>query len=306
MQGSRAICVRDEKELASKLGLRLVPGTNNAEPIRQSSPATSRSVCPSLGQSTLGQLVQKGQGQWAKIEATEKHMTALRWDFAETLEKIKALCGDDKRAWTNAYKQIGIDRRRVSELLGYRKIFKTRDEAAKTSIDTANRMIRKARTGTSKSRNDYTTPAHALDILLPYLPTGKVIWEAAWGTGQLAGHLSKAGYHVVGNRDMNFLRQTPNKWDIIVTNPPYSQKDEFLQRAYVLGRPFALLLPLTALEGKARHQMYRRHGISVIIPDKYINYESEHLRHDHCPFSTAWFCWMLKLPAQLNFVEATW
>ena len=105
---------------------------------------------------------------------------------------------------------------------------------------------------------------------------------------------------------MNGLHQCPSDWDILVTNPPYDQKDAFLERAYALGKPFAMLLRLTALEGKARHQMYREHGISVIIPDKYINFGSDHLRHDHCPFSTAWFCWKLKLPAQLNFVEATW
>ena len=48
---------------------------------------------------------------------------------------------------------------------------------------------------------------------------------------------------------MDFLRQTPNKWDIIVTDPPYSQKDEFLQRAYALGKPFAIA---AAVDGSRR------------------------------------------------------
>ena len=77
-QGSKATHLRDEKELASKLGLRLVPGTNTAVLIGQSLPATSPSICPSLGQMTLGQLIQKGHGQWAQIEAAEKHVTAGR------------------------------------------------------------------------------------------------------------------------------------------------------------------------------------------------------------------------------------
>ena len=158
---------------------------------------------------------------------------------------------------------------------------------------------------TSK-KNDYSTPAHALDILVEHLPKNKVVWEGAWGKGRLAGHLKKAGYQVVGGPNLNFFRQMPCKWDILVTNPPFDRKDEFLERAYALGKPFAMLLPLTGLEGKARHALYRKHGIEVIIPDKYINFESDDCRDDHCPFSTAWFCWRLRLPAQLNFVRATW
>lgn len=158
----------------------------------------------------------------------------------------------------------------------------------------------------SLRRNDYNTPAYALDILLPYLPKKKVIWEAAWGAGRLARHLRNAGYQVVGDAKLDCRHQTPAGWDMIVTNPPFDIKDKLLERAYAFGKPFAILLPLTALEGKARHRLYRAHGISVIIPDKYIDFESDRLRDDHCPFSTAWFCWKLKLPAQLNFVKATW
>jgi len=34
---------------------------------------------------------------------------------------------------------------------------------------------------------------------------------------------------------------------VIVTNPPYSKKAQFLRRANELGMPFAFLLPVTAL-----------------------------------------------------------
>jgi len=45
-------------------------------------------------------------------------------------------------------------------------------------------------------------------------------------------------------------------YDCIITNPPYSIKDRFLTRCYELKKPFALLMPLTALEGKYRQQLY--------------------------------------------------
>ena len=39
---------------------------------------------------------------------------------------------------------------------------------------------------------------------------------------------------------------------MIITNPPYSLKDEFIKKCYEWKKPFCLLLPITALEGKVR------------------------------------------------------
>jgi hypothetical protein len=157
-------------------------------------------------------------------------------------------------------------------------------------------------------RDDYYTPAYAVEILLPYLPKGSVIWESAWATGELARHLAKAGLKVVGSQQMDMLRDQPNEWDILVTNPPYSRKTAALQRAYQLGKPFALLLPVEALAGKSRIALYREHGIQLLIPDKRVNFHNAGIDAERsaATFPTAWYCWGLNLPKELNFVKATW
>jgi hypothetical protein len=149
--------------------------------------------------------------------------------------------------------------------------------------------------------DEYYTPDYGFELLRPYLPRDVTIWEGAWGTGQLAEHIEAAGYRVVGDPTWDFLKTRPDDWDLLCTNPPYSRKDEFLERAYALGKPFALLLPVQALGGGARNALFRRHGIELLIPSKRITF-----RGDACCFATAWFCWRLKLPAQLTFVEAWW
>lgn len=154
--------------------------------------------------------------------------------------------------------------------------------------------------------DDYYTPAYALGPLLPYLPKDKVIWESAWGTGELAKHLRAAGYQVVGRTGMDFLKEEPDQyWDILVSNPPYSFADEFLERAYSLGKPFAFLLPVYALGGGARVLLYLQHDIEILVPSKRVNY----YRNDNLPngasFHSAWFCWHL-LPKQLMPVKADW
>ena len=100
-------------------------------------------------------------------------------------------------------------------------------------------------------------------------------------------------------------RSSRSGGNIAVTNPPYSRKNEFLERAYSLGKPFAFLMPVEALGGR-RVLLYRRHGIELLVPSKRVNFDGE---DGELPlgagFPTAWFCHGL-LPRQLLFVEADW
>jgi hypothetical protein len=167
-----------------------------------------------------------------------------------------------------------------------------------------NKKLKIQMTGRS---DEFGTPKEAIDILLPYLKKDWVIWECAWGKGSLANHLEKEGFEVIGEPFKDFLNKdlglNKEGFNCIVTNPPYSKKEEFLQRCFEIGKPFALLMPLTALEGKKRGELYRKYGISLIIPNKRFNFETPSGKGSGAWFQTAWFCWKLNLPNQLNFIE---
>ncbi len=151
------------------------------------------------------------------------------------------------------------------------------------------------------------TPEYAISPLVPYLKKEWVIWDCAFGSGKLAEHFKKKGFNVVGRGDSDFFNEFFN-CDIVITNPPYSLKDKFLEKAFRIGKPFAFLLPLTTLEGIKRSKMFRDKNIQLIIPNKRINFENpirtkERGNKSSCWFATAWFCYGLNLPNQLNFVE---
>jgi len=164
----------------------------------------------------------------------------------------------------------------------------------------------------SNGRSDnFQTPKEALNILLPYLDKNWQIWECAWGQGNLYRFLKEEGFNVLGTdkngeygHRLDFLIDTMSfPFDCIITNPPYSLKTEFLQRCYEIDKPFALLMPLTALEGKKRGKLYFKYGIELVIPNKRINFETPSGKGSGSWFQVAWFCWKLNLPKQLNFVE---
>ena len=117
--------------------------------------------------------------------------------------------------------------------------------------------------------NDFQTPPTAVKPLLPYLKTGWTIWECANGNGNITHFLKSQGYGVIATDIKDgtdfLISNASSGYDCIVTNPPYSLKDEFLKRCYLLGKPFALLLPLTTLEGKRQRWFYRSRGGLKII-----------------------------------------
>jgi len=138
------------------------------------------------------------------------------------------------------------------------------------------------------------TPDEAFDLLKQYIPKDKVIFECAIGSGKLKSKMEAEGYEVVCSD--SFFTEFPD-YDILITNPPFSLKDKFLEEAYKRGKPFAILLPITALEGIKRQEMYKKNGIQILFPKRRIDFNGKKAPW----FYTAWFCWKLNLPQILNF-----
>lgn len=154
--------------------------------------------------------------------------------------------------------------------------------------------------------NDFQTPPEALEPLYEFINKDWTIWECACGEGNLVRELETKGYDVVATdiREGNdFLKYTPDKFDCIITNPPYSIKQKFLQRCYDLGKPFALLLPLTTFETQKRQDLFNRYGIEVIMFDKRINFKTPSGQGGGSWFATAWFTNGLGIGKQLTFVK---
>lgn len=70
----------------------------------------------------------------------------------------------------------------------------------------------------------------------------------------------------------NFFFYEPSEdYDIIISNPPFSQKDNVLKRLYELDKPYAMLLLIPALQGQARFP-YIKDNLQYLGFDKRVNY----------------------------------
>lgn len=136
--------------------------------------------------------------------------------------------------------------------------------------------------------DEFYTPRYGVIPLLKYIPKHvKNIWcPCDTEESNIVKVLKEAGYNVTCSHiseGIDFLDQnlTGKAYDMIITNPPYSNKDDFIQRCYDLGMPFALLLPLTTLEGTRRGDMFRKYGINTIVFDKRIDFQDEEEKKEY-------------------------
>ena len=111
------------------------------------------------------------------------------------------------------------------------------------------------------SADECYTPYYGVDPLLEFIPKDKIIWcpfDEEWSAFYQT--FKRKGYQVVRSslaEGQDFFSYEPEQWDIMISNPPFSKKDEVLQRAYELGKPFALLLPANSIQGKKRFQIFQ-------------------------------------------------
>lgn len=151
------------------------------------------------------------------------------------------------------------------------------------------------------------TPPHAVDPLLPYLPTDMVIWEPAQGEGFLVEAFHDSFRLVIGSDILdgqNFFEYEPDKeWDVIVTNPPYSLKFKWLERCYELGKPFALLLPVETLGAATSQAMFEQYGMELLLLNKRVNFKMPNKGWDGAgaQFPVAWFTWGLNLGSSIVY-----
>ena len=177
---------------------------------------------------------------------------------------------------------------------------------------------RRTRVTKASRFSDFYTPYYATDILIPFLKARGLshIWECACGLGHIADVLKENRIDVyqsdvadLGEKNKeakkkNFLHQhhlPKGKIQAIVTNPPFDLKDQFIEKCYTFNIPFALLMPLSALGGKERINLYIEHGIELLIPDKRVNFIYSEDKSDNW-FHSAWFCYDI-LPERIMFTR---
>jgi hypothetical protein len=94
------------------------------------------------------------------------------------------------------------------------------------------------------------------------------------------------------DNEENFYNYEPSKWDIIVSNPPFTNKRGIFERALNFNKPFALLMSNTWLNDSAPKQLFNTKDLQLLMFDKRIRYiMPDGSDNSKITFSSSYFCW---------------
>jgi len=140
-----------------------------------------------------------------------------------------------------------------------------------------------------KKPDQYWTMPHSIDPLVKYLvefyedPTQITIWEPCHGEGGLTNPLKTAGFNVISTDlytlpdHVSFINckdeegveheecEVPEGVDLIITNPPFSYKNAFLERFFRLGIQTMVILPLDILGTKRDLALLKENGFNLYM-----------------------------------------
>ena len=150
------------------------------------------------------------------------------------------------------------------------------------------------------------TPDYGVKPILKYIPDGDIVW-CPFDTkeSEFVKQISKTNEviysHILNGQD--FFDYEPHAWDIIISNPPFTNKRKYFERALSFGKPFALIMTNTWLNDSAPKQLFKDKDLQLLMFDKRMKFISPDGRdNDKITFSSSYYCYNI-LPKQIIMEE---
>lgn len=148
----------------------------------------------------------------------------------------------------------------------------------------------------SAKSDEWYTPIQAIYPILEYIDNKKIIW-CPFDTEEsnFVKVLKNNGYTVINSHiddGLDFFEYEPDNWDIILSNPPYSKRNEILKRVFGFNKPFALLMNTNGLfDSGVRWNLFNEfNDFSLFYLKGRVNYMKEYgkIEKSSPPFQSAY------------------
>lgn len=160
-------------------------------------------------------------------------------------------------------------------------------------------MINSAYWLRSKGKNDECyTPRYAVEPIVKYLPKDSIVWcpfdteESEFVKVLRENNFKVVASHISTSQD--FYTYQPEVFDIIVSNPPFTNKRQIFERCLSFGKPFALLMSNTWLNDSAPKQLFKEKDLQLLMFEQRVQYNNL----KKITFSSSYYCYNL-LPKQI-------
>lgn len=137
----------------------------------------------------------------------------------------------------------------------------------------------------TRGKNDECrTQSYGVRPILKYIPRGKVIWcPFDREDSRFVKMISKTNRVIYSHIDYGqdyYIYEPDEHWDMIISNPPFTNKRKIFERAISFNKPFALIMTLTIFNDKYPCWSFKEadRSFQLLKFDKrmeFINMESE-------------------------------
>ena len=150
------------------------------------------------------------------------------------------------------------------------------------------------------------TPDYGVKPILKYIPKDAIVWcpfdtEESEFVKQISQQNEVIYSHLDTGQD--FFTYEPDVWSCLVSNPPFTNKRKFFERALSFNKPFAMIMTNTWLNDSAPKQLFKDKDLQLLMFDKRMKFISPDGRdNDKITFSSSYYCWNF-LPKQIIMEE---
>ena len=146
------------------------------------------------------------------------------------------------------------------------------------------------------------TPEYAVKPILEYIPKDAIVW-CPFDTDEshFVKQISQTNHveysHL--NKGEDFFQYEPDDWDMMVSNPPFSRKKKFFERALSFNKPFALIMTNTWLNDSAPKQLFKEKDLQLLMFTERMEFVNPNGQvNNKITFSSSYYCWNF-LPKQI-------
>lgn len=150
----------------------------------------------------------------------------------------------------------------------------------------------------------YTPPEHWIAVK-DFLPgSDRVVWEAFCGDGRSGRTLTELGCTVIQGREVDFFDDhngVIGKYDVIVSNIPFSNKKEVLERLKRLDKPFLIIMPGSTMFTKYLRELFGN-DMQIIIPRSRMHFLKNDVLMTRTSFDCCYFAYKMNYPRDVTWL----
>lgn len=158
--------------------------------------------------------------------------------------------------------------------------------------------------------DEWYTPAEAVEIIVPYLSRGgykKVLCPFDKQQSNYVKVLKAKGFdvtysHIDTGTDF-FDIANLDKYDAIVSNPPFSKRQKIFEKLFSVSTPFAMVINWNGLfDSKARWELFRNNDFELLIPKGRMHFFNDQCEGNAPNFQSVYVCRGM-LSKQIEFID---